>query len=166
MEKIKIAKIINTHALKGELKLDLYTDFPFERFKKGNVLSIFFNNQHQEVIVEKFRIFKNFGYIIFKGYEDINRVLPFKNHDIYIDDDQVDELDDGYYFHELIGLEVFDETNNSLGIVNEVVEGVTHNNIRVISSQHQFLVPFIDEFIIDVDLNAQKIVIKLIEGLL
>ncbi len=168
MNKIKIGKIINTHALKGELKIALYTDFPFERFKQGNQLFVFMDNEYLKVKVKSFRINKQFGYVFFDEYDDINKVLKFKNKYLFIDKEYVHKLTDGYYFYELVGFKVYDQNNDYLGDVIEVMEGTTHNNLRVkkIGNNRDFLVPMIEQFVLNIDEQENKIMIKVIEGLL
>lgn len=80
MEKIIIAKIVNTHALKGELKLKLLTDYPLERFKINQEIMIKINDQYQNFIVDSFRMHKDLGYLKLKGYTNINQVLHLKKY--------------------------------------------------------------------------------------
>lgn len=164
MKYIKIGKIINTHALKGEMKIELYTDFSLERFKKGNKLKIDLDNLSEEVIIKSFRLYKKFAYIVFEGYEDINLVEKFKGLDLFISQEYIKNLEDGYYFFQLKGLKCFDQQNNFIGDVIDVYEGIKHNNL-VILHDKKYMVPINDFFIKKIDLNDKKIIINLIEGL-
>ena len=77
-----IGKIINTHGIKGELKVEPYT-FDKKRFSKLN--SVFIGNDLREFFIKKVRV-NDFVYITFEGFEDINLVLNLKGSAIYIKD--------------------------------------------------------------------------------
>lgn len=161
MKKIELAKIINTHALKGELKLELYTDFPFERFIKGKRLFI----DEKEVIVDDFRIYKNNGYIKFLDFNSINDVEIFKNKIITINIDEIPDLDDGYYFFQLKGL-IVKTKERTLGEVVDIIQGVAQNLLKVKKSDGKtFYIPYVECFVKDINLNNKEITVELIEGL-
>ncbi len=163
MEKIKIAKIINTHALKGELKLELYTDFGFERFKKGQELFV----ENELLEVSSYREYRGFGYVKFNSFDDINKVLKFKNKYIFINRNDIKDLEDGYYFFQLKGLEVFNN-NEMIGTIIEIEEGIAHHNLRIKLKDNEktILVPYIDNFVKEINLDEKKIILSLIEGFL
>lgn len=163
-EYIKVGKIINTHALKGELKIESYTDFPIERFKKGNNLKIDFENLDVDVIIKNFRLYKNFVYLIFENYENINLVEKFKGLELFISKENILDLEDGYYFFQLKGLKCFDQNNIFIGEVIDIYEGINHNNL-VIFHDKKYMVPINDFFVKEINLKEKKIVINLIEGL-
>ena len=165
MEKIKLAKIINTHGIKGEVKLALYTDFPFERFKKDQIVILKKEDEELELVVKAFRMHKEFGLLKFKDYNNINDVLSFKNYDIYIKRSDIKSLASGYYFFELKNLKVYDEANNYLGTVSDVRSGIKLNYLVVSNEKKDYLVPYNDFFIKKVNLNEEYIIINKIEGL-
>lgn len=161
MNKIKIAKIINTHALKGELKLELYTDFAEQRFQPEQVLWI----GNTKVVVESFRLYKQHGYVKFKSYNNINLVEQFKNQMIEIEKEYIHQLEDGeYYFFELKGLKVFHQ-NELIGKVLDVIEGVAQNLLLIGDENNSFYIPYVDAFVKNIDLEQDMIEVNLIEGI-
>ena len=164
MNYYNVGKIVNTHGIKGEVKIESQTDF--DRFTPGNVLYIEKNRELIEVVVQTHRVHKGFDLVSFIGYDDINSVLPFKGLMIKIDEEHQEELPDGeYYFHDLIGLDVYNQFNTFIGKVIDIMD-LPQGEILVVGREHKKngLIPFVDEFIIDV--LDDRIIIQEIEGLL
>ena len=65
------------------------------------------------------------------------------------------------------GLDVYSEENEKIGVVSDVEEGLANNNLRITKEDGtQCLVPYVKAFVKDVQLAENKIIIKVIEGLL
>lgn len=164
MEYIRIGKILNTHGIKGELKIDAYTDFVKERFKKES--TIYIGEEHLPYIVKNYRYHKGFVLIQLKDNEDINLVERFKNLYIYKDSKDIKPLEDGqYYFRDLKDLNVY-QNNVLVGQVINVEEGNKYNYLRIKIKDEEKLVPFIKAFILNVDLANSRIDVVDMEGLL
>ena len=144
--RLKVGKIVNTHSLKGEVKVISSTDFEEERFKKGSKLLITRGNQLiREVIVESYRNHKNFLLVKFEGIDSVEEAEKLKNLQIKIDSDEVGELEENeFYFHQIIGCEVFDENDKNLGeIIDILTPGA--NDVWVIKGENgkEILIPYI-----------------------
>ena len=158
-----VGRIINTHGIKGELKIINESDF--DRFKVGNTLFILKDNKYEEVKISSVRYHQNFVLITINGLNNINDVLKYVGLDIYTD--KHEELEDGhYYFDDLIGCLVYDEDNNKIGVVKDIMENPTQELLERDTGNKIALVPFVDEFIMDVDIKNKNIIIHIIEGLL
>ncbi len=156
-----IGKIINTHGIKGELKVEPYT-FDKKRFSK--LKSVFIGNDLREFFIKKVRV-NDFVYITFEGFEDINLVLNLKGSEIYIkDEDRLALKEDQYYVSDIIGKKVYDTENNYIGVLKDVLE-YPANDIFIIESDDKriYQIPAIKEFIKKID---STITIKLIEGMI
>ena len=164
MEFIKIGKIINTFGIKGELKLDVYTDFIDERFKKDT--TVYVGEDKIAFVMKNFKIHKDYLLIQFKDNEDINLVEKYKNMYVYKSKDDIKPLKEGeYYFSDLINLDVY-VNEGLIGKVIKVESGIRSNYLRINTNDQEKLVPFLPAFIEKVDLQNKKIVVKKIEGLL
>lgn len=164
MEFIKIGKIINTFGIKGELKLDVYTDFIDERFKKDT--TVYVGEDKIAFVMKNFKIHKDYLLIQFKDNEDINLVEKYKNMYVYKSKDDIKPLKEGeYYFSDLINLDVY-VNEELIGKVIRVESGIRSNYLRINTNDQEKLVPFLPAFIEKVDLQNKKIVVKKIEGLL
>lgn len=164
MEYIKIGKIINTFGIKGELKVDCYTDFIDERFRKDT--TVYIGEDKLPFVMKNHKIHKGFLLIQFKDNEDINLVEKYKNMYIYKSKDDIKPLEDGqYYFSDLKDLNVY-VNEKCIGKVLRVESGISSNYLRILTNNEEKLVPYLPAFIIKVDLNERKIEINNIEGLL
>ena len=95
---------------------------------------------------------------------NINDVLEYVGKSIYVD---VDKYNPGEYFYDdYIGCEVYDK-GEKIGVVTDIME-VPQGEILVIKKNNgkEALVPFVDEFVIEIDVENNKIIIESIEGLL
>ena len=161
MRLLECAKILTTHGIKGEVKIKIITD-DLNRFNKGNIL---YAGEEKEVItINSFRMFKGMGLITFNNITNINDVLKYIGKSIYVDTDMYD--DDSIYYDDLIGCNVFDK-GKLIGICEDVME-VPQGEILVIKLENgkQGFVPFVDEFIKEIDIEKKQIDIESIEGLL
>lgn len=165
MELMTIGVIVNTHGLKGTVKVKSFTDFKAERYKKGTTLYIAFQQELIPVTVDAFRTNKNLEYINFKEFTNINEIEKFKGSDLKISADAKHKLEtDEYYYNELIGMNVF--TDKLIGTCIDVRE-VPQGEILVIDtgSKKDALVPFNKHFVKEVSKKEQKITLLQWEGL-
>ena len=167
--RLKVGKIVNTHSLKGEVKVISSTDFEEQRFEKGTELLITRGNQVvKEVTVESYRTHKNNLLVKFVGIDSIEEAEKLKNLQIKIDSDNIGELEENeFYFHEIIGCEVFDENGKSLGEISEILTPGA-NDVWVIKSQNgkEILIPYIGDVVKKIDVENKKIDIEVMEGLI
>jgi 16S rRNA processing protein RimM len=165
-----VGKIVNTHGVKGEVKVVSSTDFPEERYQKGNTLHLFLPEKKEplSLIVEKHRTHKNFDLLTFEGYNDINQVEQFKEGILKIQEDQLQELEEGeYYYHEIIGCKVTTIQGEEVGLVKEILSPGA-NDVWVVKGEKgkEHLIPFIEDVVKKVDIEKGLIVIEPMEGLL
>ncbi|MED1441721.1 ribosome maturation factor RimM [Aeribacillus composti] len=165
----QVGKIVNTHGIRGEVRVVSVTDFPDERYKRGNRLYIFQKDKEPvEVIVKSHRIHKNFDLLSFEGYDSINEVEPFKGSDIKVPESQLGSLDEGeYYFHEIIGCSVYTEDGDELGIINEILTPGA-NDVWVVKriGKKDLLIPYIEDVVKHIDVKEKRVIIFPMEGLL
>ncbi len=150
MNKIEIGKIVNTHGIKGELKV-AFTDESF--FEKD--MSIFIGEMG-EFKIKSFRIHKNHMLIVLDGFDNINDVLQFKSCSVYINRQEGE-----YYTSDLIDYEVY-ENEEKLGEVKEII-GSSMQELIVLDNG--IMIPNVDEFVKEFDDENKIIHVELIEGL-
>ena len=169
MKYICLGKLLNTHGLKGELKIYSYSDFDDERFKVGNTLYIKEGEEYLPFVVATYRRHKDFPLVSFKDYQDINLIEQYKGNYIYINEEDRPALPDGrYYRPEIIGLNAFDEEGNALGKIISIEEtNGAQNNMRLLKeNEEEVLIPFVEAFIKEVNVEEGTIIIRVVEGLL
>ena len=113
MKLIKIGKIVNTHGIKGELRL--LSKFPYKDKVFIKNMVIYINKENKEII-NTYRKHKNFDMITLNGYTNINEVLKYKGKNVYVDSDDIKLDKDKYLDEEIMGLNVIYE-NKIKGII-------------------------------------------------
>ncbi len=169
MAYIIIGRIINTHGIKGDVKILSSSDFDAERYQKGNTVYIHFENDYIPMEVCSYKVMKNNPIVRFKDHENINLIEKYKNCEVCVDKADRKPLPEGqYYRSDFEGLAVYDEENVLIGTVKGIEETAgAQNNIRVKrEGKNDALIPNIPEFVKNVDLENKKLVIHVEEGLL
>ncbi len=155
MDYIYIGKIVNTFGIKGEVKI--VSDF-YEKdkvFKSG--FKLYISPMYIEEEISFTRVHKGYNLVLFKNYNNINDVLKYKGMGVYIKRSDLCLDKDEYLIEDLIGYQVYDE-DKLLGKVDEVSK---NNSVLLkINSDKVFYIPFIDEFIIKVDVESKKIITR------
>jgi 16S rRNA processing protein RimM len=156
-----VGKIVATHGIKGELKVKSETDF--DRFKVGNELYIFKDKHYLEIKITSHRPHKGLELITINDYNDINEVLGFVGCELFTKHEEKLE-DDEFYVEELVGLKVVSTNGDHLGEVIDVREVPQGYILEVKTNDKNVLIPFVNEFIIDV--SDEEIIVNVIEGLI
>lgn len=168
-EYFNVGKIVNTHGIRGEVRVISQTDFPNERYQVGNTLVLFRENHAPLTLtIKTHRKHKNFDLLIFEGFPNINDVEPFRNGILKITEDQLTDLEeDEFYYHEIIGLTVLDETGQELGKIKEILSPGA-NDVWVVQrvKQKDALLPYIESVVKKVDITNGVVHVELPEGLL
>ena len=152
-----IGKLVNTHGLKGEVRI--ISDFKFKDdvFKLGN--KIYINNDIYTI--KSYRKHKLYDMIVFDEITDIEEALNIKGNNVYINKE--DYKFNGYLDSDLINLDVYDDEIYKGKIVD--IYKTSSNDLLVIEGIKRHMVPNTDIFVKKVDLNAKKIYINYIKGL-
>ena len=165
---LKVGKIVNTHALQGEVRVVSNSDFKEERFKKGSELFIDHHGTYIPVEVKTHRVNKNFDLLKFVNLNHINDVEPYKGCDILVDTTHLSELDEEeFYFYEIIGCQVTTTDGLFLGQVVDILQ-TGANDVWVVGGQSQkdVLIPYIEDVVKAVDIPSKTITVTLLEGLI
>lgn len=162
-----VGKIVNTHGIKGEVRVVPITDFQNERFKSGAQLVIEKGQQQIPVTVESARPHKGMELVKFVGIDNINDVQKYRDCFLSVSEAQQDELADGqYYYHQIIGLTVETQEGRQLGTIKEILSPGA-NDVWVVDrpGKDDLLLPVIKDVIKQVDLDHHKVIVELLEGL-
>lgn len=162
MEKVIIGKIVNTHGIKGELKVKASTDFIDERFARGSHVFLHFQKEDLEFEITSMRMHKGHVLITIDNMKDINLVEKYKGCQLFALKDE-DLLNEGeYYISNLIGCTVYDQ-GKDIGVVKEV-QLFDHHDVLVVEGKQRVLIPYVDAFVEDEDIENKRIDVHLIEG--
>jgi len=162
--------IVNTHGIKGEVKVFPQTDFPQIRFKSGSKL-ILLNVEQQTQIgveVEYGRLQKNVYIVKFSGLDHIDSVAKYKGWHIKVTADNLIDLPEGdYYYHEIIGCAVITQEGVELGTISEILSPGA-NDVWVVNRPFgkPILLPVIHDVVLQVDTAAKVVKVDLMEGMI
>lgn len=163
-----VGKIVNTHGVRGEVKVKRITDFE-DRFAVGSMLYITLEDQNSlELEIDGHRQHQQFDLLHFKGYDNINDVELFKGAYLKIKEEQLTPLAEGeYYYHEIIGCEMYTTSGEKIGEITSILSPGA-NDVWVIERPNgkEALIPFIKDVVKDVNVGSKKVTIELMEGLL
>ena len=161
---LSIGKIVNTHGIRGELKVIPNTDFLEERFSKGNEVFVHYGKETICFEIDSFRIHKGCVLVTFKDHHNINDVEKYKGLELLIEVDGSE--DDDFYYYELKGCQVYYH-DELLGEVSEILETQAHEILRIsCENKKDILIPYVDRFILNVDIDEKRIDVDVIEGML
>jgi len=157
---LEAGKILNTHGIRGELKLQPWCDSP--EFLCG--LSTLYVDG-KAVSVRSARVHKGNVLVSLAGVDDIDAALSYKNKVVYLSRDDV-ELPEGRHFvADLIGLEVRDAaTGQAIGVLREVLN-YPAQDIYVVRGEREYLIPAVDAFIRETNPEEGYLSVNMLEGL-
>ena len=160
---IAVARIITPHGVRGEVKLQPLTDFP-HRFAETESLLL---ADGTRMILESARLQRDTVLAKFKGMDTPEAWIPFRRQELFITEDALMPLPEGqYYIHQIIGLEVVDESGAVQGTVGDVLQ-TGSNDVYVVKSSDdkEILLPAIDTVVKRIDLPAGRMIVVLPEYL-
>ncbi|MBP3747793.1 MAG: 16S rRNA processing protein RimM [Ruminococcus sp.] len=160
---LEAGKIVTTHGIRGEVKIMPYTDSPdllceFDR--------LFIGRNHDEIIVERARVFKNTVIAKLEGVDTPEAAEKLRNKLLYMHRDDL-ELDEGTYFiQDLIGLEVRDADSDKVyGKITDVMQTGANDVYVIKGDEREYLVPAIADVIISTDVDEGFMTIRPLDGL-
>lgn len=161
---IETGKIVGTHGVRGMVRIQPWCDSPdflckFKKFycdSEGNAfLKVIKATPHGNVVIA-----------VLDGIDSIEAAEKYRNKTIYIDRKDFKLPKDRYLICDLIGCEVFDaETNDLLGKLTDISATGANDVWHITKEGKEYLVPAIDEVIVSVDTDNEKIVIKAMKGI-
>ena len=161
MNYIYIGDIVNTHGIKGEVKIISHFKYKSNVFIKGT--SLYVGRGYHKLIINSYRHHKIFDMVTFVGINDINDVLKYKGEPVYIDKNEI--TIDGILNEDLISMDVYSD-DSFIGKVTDILNNGVYDILVIENDNSKSLVPNIGEFIKNIDLDNKKIQINMIEGLI
>lgn len=159
-EFLAVGRLRRTHGLKGEIIMDVLTDFP-ERLKAGKMVLV--GEDHVEMMIRSLRPKDKQVLIAFEDAADLESARNFSNQYVFVRTTELPPLEDGeYYHHQLLGMKVYGKEEHFLGILDEILE-TGANDVYVIihpESGEEILFPAVDEFILEIDIKQNRMVIS------
>lgn len=166
MDLLEVGKIVNTHGLRGEVKVVPWTDYP-EVFEDIEYVYAQKRGEYERLDIAGIKYQKGNIIVRFSQIKDINEAEKYKNLVLYAERELLGELPEGvYYIADLIGLEVVKEDGESIGAIADVLN-TGSNDIYDVKREGKknLLIPVIDEVVLNIDMENKKVTVRMMEGL-
>jgi 16S rRNA processing protein RimM len=157
---LEAGQIANTHGIQGEVKIVPWCDTPeflcgFDTlYVDGRPLSVERARAHKGNVIAKLR-----------GVDDVNAAMCLKTKVVSIDRSQVQLPEGRHFIADLIGLEVrHADTGAVLGVIADVLT-LPANEVYVVKGEKEYMIPAVDEFLAETDLEGGYVRVRLIEGM-
>lgn len=160
---LEIGKIVNTHGLRGEVKIQPWCD-DAEVFEDIDYIII--DDKEYDILGVKYH--KNSVILKLSGITDINEAEKYRNKTVFVTREMLGELPCGtYYICDLLGCSVKTVSERFLGKIDDVIK-TGSNDVYSVRDENgkQFLIPVIDDVIKDVDIENKTVIIEPLKGLI
>ena len=162
-EYLEAGKIVNTHGIRGEVKIMPYCDSPellceFDRLFMGKSL--------KEIYIERSRVQKNMIICKIEGVDTPEEAEKLRNKMLYMHRDDLELDEDTYFIQDLIGMTVKDtDTGEVYGIIDDVFQTGANDVYSIKNGDKSYLVPAIADVVITTDIDSGIMTIRPLEGL-
>lgn len=166
-DKLRVGVIASTHGIRGEVKVFPTTD-DAKRFEKLKEVLLDTGKELKPMEIEQVRFFKNMVIVKFKGYDTINDIEIYKGKDLLVTREHAVELGpDENFIVDLIGLSVETDEGELLGELTDVLITGANDVYEVTRTDgKKVLLPAIKDCVLDVDLEAGRVLVHVLDGLL
>ena len=162
MKYVLIGKIVNTHGLKGEVRILSSFKYKDRVFVDG--MKIYIGKEKICEVINSYRHHKIFEMITMNGYNNINDILKYKGEYVFVNKEDIKLKENEYLDEDIIGLNVYTESK-CLGVVRKI-EDHNGNIVLVVKNEDKnYLIPYNFDIIISVDLNKREMKVRDIAGL-
>lgn len=163
MEYLYIGKIVNTHGIKGEVRILSNFRYKEKVFKKD--MPIYIGKKKDKEIISSYRHHKQFEMICMTGYDNINQILKYKSEKVYINKEDLQLNKNEYLDEDLIDLKV--KINNKIiGQVKRIEKYPKQDLIVIKTDKKDCLIPYVSDIIEEINLKEGYIIVKDIKGLI
>lgn len=168
---LTVGTIIKPQGLRGEARVKPITDFPERRFAANSVLTVFSPDDRTPpftLTVANSRPHKNLYVIKFREINSVEQIERLRAALLRIPVQEAHELEQhAYYFHEIIGCEVFTNTGERIGTIKEILQPGA-NDVWVVErghSQSELYLPYIADVVKEVLPEQKRVLIEWMDGL-
>ena len=157
---IEAGRIINTHGVQGEVKIEVWLDSP-QFFKSFRRLTI---QGGDELRVLSARVHKDFVIARLEGVEDVNAAMALKNKTVSVRREDAKLPAGAFFLQDILGAQVVDEDGKTVGELVDVLE-TPASHVYVVRGEREHLIPAVPEFVKKTDPEAGVVTVHLIEGM-
>ena len=166
-ERLKVGIISSTHGVRGEVKVFPTTD-DVKRFRRLKEVILETGREERVLEIEGVKFFKQFAILKFRGIDSINDIEKYRGCGLFVTRENAVKLKENEYFiADLIGIAVEDETGAVLGKVEDVIETGANDVYQIrMADGRGLLLPAIRQCVLSVDVEAGRMRVHVLDGLL
>ena len=160
---LEIGKIVNTHGIRGEVKIQPWCDEP-ELFDELEYL--FIEGEKYNIVRNRFH--KTCQIVQLENVNNIDDAERFKNKIVYINRDALELPEGRYYIADIEGLTVKEQNGRILGVVDEIINTGSNDvySLKDTFNKKPVLIPVIEGVVLETNIDGGYIVVKLPKGLI
>ena len=162
MKYVLIGRLVNTHGLKGEVRILSSFKYKNKVFKNGMKIYIGKDKICEEIT--NYRYHKIFDMITMKNYNDIDQVLKYKGDYVFVNREDIILNENEYLDEDIVGLNVYVE-DRLLGKVHRIDKHSVNEILVIKNDEKNYLVPYNFDIIVSIDLEKKEMIVKNIVGL-
>ena len=158
-EYVEAGRIVNTHGVKGEVKIEVWLDSPafFKKFKR-----LYLDGEEKKILSA--REYKRFLIARLEGVDDLNAAMALKGRTVEVLRADAPLKKGEFFVQDIIGFNVIDEQGNTVGVMTGAEE-TPASMLYVVKGETEHLIPAVPAFILGVDADREQIRVHMIEGL-
>ncbi len=158
-----VGRIGRAHGVLGEATVQVQTDDPDLRFKVGAKLIL---DNGKDLTIRSARWHNQILLLAFDGVVDRNQIEELRDQMISAEVDITSLSPGEYHYQQLLGCQVFLQSDELIGEVDEIVKLPSQDLLSVAKNGKKVLIPMVKKIIISIDILTKKIVVDPPEGLL
>lgn len=160
---LEIGKIVGTHGINGEVKMEVWADSPDFVKKLG---SLYFENGNVKIAKKSCRIHKNLALLTIEDVTDPSKADLLRGKVVYMDRAEVRLPKNRFFVADLIGLKAYDgNTDVYYGEITDVIRTGANNVYKIEKDGKEYLFPAVDQFIKETDIENGTILLLPIDGI-
>lgn len=158
-EYVEAGRIVNTHGVKGEVKIEVWLDSPafFKKFKR-----LYLDGEEKKILAA--REHKHFLIAQLEGVDDLNAAMALKGRTVEVLRADAPLGEGEFFVQDLIGFTVIDEQGKAVGVMTGAEE-TPASMLYVVKGETEHLIPAVPAFILGIDADREQIRVHMIEGL-
>jgi 16S rRNA processing protein RimM len=162
-----VGRVARPHGLRGQLIVNVETDFPEERFQRGAEVFVNRRGQIESLTLDHVRFHQGRPIVVVSGVDTIDAAEALAGLELRVPRERLMRLPAGtFYRHELVGCRVETSQGEAVGVVTEVEGPAYASRLVVASGDDEIQIPLAREICTVVDTHARRIVIEPLDGLL
>ena len=160
MENIPVGRVVSAHGIKGEVKFLYYNDEKEVFYGYTSFLVKNANNRWMRLRPTEINVYRGFFYLKFHGLDSLEAVSFMLDQELFVKQEQLPSLKENeYYEYQLIGLNVVGHDDIPIGSVKHIMH-TNAQDLIVVDGEKELLVPMVEGFIVDINIEKSTIKIK------